>query len=846
MNNKREELAVYWSLSGDELLRILESDAEKGLATAEATNRLARVGLNRIEARKKTTPLGMFLNQFKSPIMLILIFATAVSAALLDWTDAVIIMGIVLVSAALSFVQEYSAGAAVEKLQAQITLKVVVIRDGIRQSIPAEKAIPGDIVLLSAGSLVPSDGVILESRDLFVNQAVLTGETFPVEKTPGTARPEATLSERANVVFMGTNVRSGSGKMLVVETGARTTFGQIAGHLALRPPENEFEHGIRRLGFLLTEVMLILVIAIFALNVFFKKPVLDSLLFSIALAVGLTPQLLPAIIEINLSKGARALAKSGVIVRRLSSIENFGSMNVLCTDKTGTITQGVVKLDGALDAEGKVSDQVLQFAYLNAYFQTGLSNPLDVAITASAQPDISQYSKVDEIPYDFVRKRLTVAITEAGNHNSEAILVTKGALDAILLICSAVAKQGEIAPLDEAEKSRIHALYQKWSGEGYRVLGVAFKRVEHKPVYRREDEVGMIFAGFLLFFDPPKEGVKQVVAELEDLGVQLKIISGDNRLVAEHAVRSIGLAITGVLTSGEILNMNDEALWHAVQKVNVFAEVDPNQKERIILALKKMGQVVGYLGDGVNDAPALHSADVGISVDNAVDVAKEAADFVLMRHDLEVLKEGVVQGRLTFANTMKYIFMATSANFGNMFSVAGVSLFLPFLPMLPKQILLINLLTDIPEMTIANDRVDKDLIRKPRKWDIHFIRRFMLVFGSLSSLFDFSTFAVLLFVLKASPAMFRTGWFIESVFSAAMVVLSLRTRRSLTHSRPGRGLLVMSVCVSVLALLVPYTPLARVMGFEPLPPLFLGAVGLIVMFYILSAEITKRFFYVRH
>jgi P-type Mg2+ transporter len=844
MNMNQSNLSNFWSLPSDVILKTLGGNLSNGLNTDEAANRLKTIGLNTLESRKAAGPITIFMNQFKSPIVLILLFATILSAFLQDWTDAVIILAIVMISALLSFFQEYRANSATEKLRSQIKIKTNVLRSGRLISIPSEQVVPGDIVLLSAGTLIPADGIILEHRDLFVNQAVLTGETFPVEKLEGAVAESASLAERTNVLFMGTNVRSGNGKMVVVQTGSRTAFGQIASRLTLRPPETEFERGIRRLGFLLTEIMLVMVIAIFAFNVFLMKNVMDSFLFSIALAVGLTPQLLPAIIEINLSRGAAAMAKGGVIVRRLSSIENFGSMNVLCTDKTGTITQGVVRLDGALDPDGEKSDQVFKDAYLNAHFQTGLVNPLDEAIAAIQAPNIEGNTKIDEIPYDFSRKRLTVVVREQNEVGTQKVtLITKGALDGVLNVCTGVQVKGQTSPLDAQKLAAIHEHYEKWSGEGYRVLGVAEKEVPAQQVYTIGDEKELNFSGFLLFFDPPKEGVQDTIQSLEAMGIQMKIITGDNRLVAEHAVRSIGIEVGGILTGHEINQMSDEALWHVANKTSIFAEVDPSQKEKIILALKKMGNVVGYMGDGVNDAPALHAADVGISVDNAVDVAKDAADFVLMKQDLAVLKEGVVQGRKTFANTLKYIFMATSANFGNMFSVAGLSLLLPFLPMLPKQILLINLLTDFPEMTIASDKVDDIYIQKPHKWDISFIRRFMLIFGPLSSIFDFATFGLLILVLKGSQDLFRTGWFVESILSASLVVFSLRTRMPLLRNRPANPLLIVTLLSGLAAILIPYTPIAPLLQFTPLPPIYLGAIAIVVVLYLACAEIAKRYFY---
>jgi Mg2+-importing ATPase len=831
----------FWTHPPDQLWQELQSSAS-GLSQGEAEQRLEKFGQNVLKARQELTPLKLFLNQFKSPIMLILIFATLMSAFLQDWPDAIIILFIVFGSAILSFVQENNAHNAADKLRAELTLKTQVLREGQKSTVPTEQIVPGDIVLLSAGSLVPADAVVLQAKDFFVNQAVLTGETYPVEKFPGVLTEKASLTDRTNMVFMGTNVRSGDATAIIVTTGLNTEFGQIASRLNFRPPETEFERGIRHLGYLLTEFMLVLVITIFALNVYFKKPVLDSLLFSVALAVGLTPQLLPAIININLSKGSQIMAKLGVIVRRLESLENFGSMDTLCTDKTGTLTLGVVKLDSCMDVKGKAAEVPFRFAYLNAFFQTGMTNPLDDAILAHQALDVSQIEKVDEIPYDFVRKRLTVVVRE----NGQETMLTKGAFETILKICTHAQLGDERTLIDAQLTNSIHQLYQDWSEQGFRVLGVAIKPIDtHTGNFTRADEVEMIFTGFLLFFDPPKPGILNTIQELEQLGVQLKIITGDNHLVARHTAQSVGLNISGVVTGDQMDDMRDTALLYAVQHNNIFAEVDPTQKERIILTLKKAGQVVGYMGDGINDAPSLHTADVGISVENAVDVAKEAADFVLLKNDLEVLRLGIIQGRKTFANTLKYVFMATSANFGNMFSVAAASLFLSFLPMLPKQILLINFLTDLPEMTIAGDRVDDALIQRPHRWDVGFIRRFMLVFGPLSSVFDLITFGMLLWIMHADQALFHTGWFIESVLSAGVVVFAIRTRHPFIRSHPSTAMLLVTLIVGVVALLLPYTPLANLLGFKPLSAATLGMIAGIVVIYFISAELVKRWFYRR-
>jgi Mg2+-importing ATPase len=838
--NNSATLSAYWSQPIEEELAALKSQPT-GLSSSEARQRIATSGLNRLVSKARVTPWKLFLNQFKSPIVIILLFATVVSAVVSDWADALVILLIVMGSALLSFFQEYNASNAVDKLQARVMLKSTVMRDGQSTMIPSEEIVPGDIVLLSAGSLIPADGLIIDACDFFVSQAVLTGETFPVEKKPGVVAASAGLAERTNVVFMGTNVRSGSATTLVIETGTRTAFGQIARSLTLRPPETEFERGVKRLGYLLTEVMFVLVVGIFALNLYLHKPLLDSLLFSIALAVGLTPQLLPAIININLSKGSQAMAKRGVIVRRLESIENFGSMDVLCTDKTGTLTLGVVQLDGALDVEGAPADQVLLYAYLNASLQTGLPNPLDEAITQKRPAGAGAYSKVDEIPYDFVRKRLSVVVADTGGSHW---LIAKGALEGILSACTQAYVGGLERSLDRDQHAGIAKKYEDWSAQGYRVLGVAAKSVAAQAhPYSTADENDLTFAGFLLFLDPPKPGAQQAIRDLEELGVSLKIITGDNRLVARHIGEAIGLGDFKVLSADEMENLRDEALWHVVEQTTIFAEVDPNQKERIILALKKRGHVVGYMGDGINDAPSLHSADVGISVDNAVDVAKEAADLVLLKQDLDVLREGIVQGRKTFANTLKYIFMATSANFGNMFSMAGASLFLPFLPMLPMQILLINFLTDLPEMTIASDNVDQDFISRPHRLDVRFISRFMLVFGPLSSFFDFLTFGVLIWLARAHQTIFHTGWFLESVLSAGLVVFAVRTKLPFRTSRPSRAMLGMTALVAAITLALPYSPLAGLFGFAPLPARYLLVIFGIIGMYFLSAEFTKRWFY---
>ena len=831
---------AYWSVSADELLWRLNT-TPKGLTAEEARRRLAEYGPNLLKPEKGSGALTLLLAQFKSPIILVLLAAAGLSFFLADPTDALIILTIIVASALLGFWQERGAAEAVDKLLAIVQIKADVWRDGAPTEIPAEEIVPGDVVALRAGDKVPGDCLLLESKDLFVDEAAMTGETYPVEKTAGMVGADTPLGQRVNSLFMGTHVISGTAMALVVRTGRETEFGKVAERLKFRPPETEFERGIRRFGYLLMEVTLVLVIAIFVINVALARPMLEAFLFSLALAVGLTPQLLPAIISINLAHGAKRMAARGVIVKRLASIENFGSMNVFCSDKTGTLTEGVVHLHAALDVSGVASDKVLLHAYLNAHFETGFLNPIDEAIRTHRLFDLSGYRKLDEEPYDFVRKRLSILVSTNGTH----VMVTKGALPNVLGVCTSAEAAGGARVEIAAVKERIQKHLEEYSSQGFRTLGVAYRDVGAAARITKHDEAGMTFLGFLVFADPPKPGIGEAIGDLKRLGVSLKIITGDNRLVAAHVSGQVGLESPRVLTGSDLRRMSDEALLNQVNAVHVFAEVEPNQKERIILALKKAGNVVGYGGDGINDASALHAADVGISVDSAVDVAKEAADIVLLEKDLGVLVQGVQEGRATFANTLKYVFMATSANFGNMFSMAGASLFLPFLPLLPKQILLTNLLTDIPEMTIATDSVDREMVDQPRRWDIAFIRKFMLTFGLVSSVFDYLTFGALLFILKAGTEQFRTGWFLESVISASVVVLVIRSRRPFFKSKPGRYLLAATLLTVGMTLVVPVIPLGRVFGFAPLPGSLLLVLGGVVALYVLAAEAAKKAFYAR-
>jgi Mg2+-importing ATPase len=833
-------LNAFWAQSPNTVLTRLQAKLG-GLTQIEVQKRLQIFGRNTLKPKKRNDSLALLLAQFKSPIIIILLFATGLSFVLHDVTDALIILAIVLVSGLLGFFQERGAVTAVQKLLSIVQVKATTLRDGDFKDVPIEEVVPGDIITLNAGDIIPGDCLIIESKDLFVDEATLTGETYPMEKETGTLDEKATLGKRTNSLFMGTHVVSGNGKAVVVHTGKDTEFGKISEQLRFRPPETEFEHGVSRFGYLLLEVTLILIISIFAINVYFHRPVLESFLFSLALAVGLTPQLLPAIISINLAHGAKRMADQKVIVKRLASIENFGSMNVLCSDKTGTLTEGLVQLHAVLDAGGQESEKALLYAYINASYETGFTNPLDEAIRQYRQFDLSHMSKIDEVPYDFIRKRLTILVAKDNTH----LMVTKGALSNVLAVCSTVEMPGGSVTDIVAIQENINQQFRDLSSKGFRTLGLAYKDLGSQSSMTKDDEDHMTFLGFLVFFDPLKEGIVEVIRTLKKLGVTLKVITGDSQLVAASVTERMSFPNPSILIGSSIREMSNEALMKRVNIVDIFAEIEPNQKERIILALRKSGNVVGYMGDGINDASALHAADVGISVNSAVDVAKEVADIVLLEKDLRVLANGVLEGRKTFANTLKYVFMATSANFGNMFSMAGASLFLSFLPLLPKQILFTNLLTDFPEMTIATDSVDKEMLNQPRRWNIKFIRNFMLVFGLLSSVFDYLTFGVLLLILHASVEEFRTGWFMESVISASMIVLVVRTRGPFLKSKPGKALLTATLLVAVVTILFPYTPVGTLFGFAPIPLPYLLTLLLIVVLYIISAEVAKKIFYRR-
>ncbi len=837
--NKRKQAAKnlpdeFWQLSIQDALKKLGVDAAEGLSHAEAEKRLKKHGENALRPQKRFKALRLLFSQFNTPFVYLLLIAILLSFFLRDITDALIILGILAASAILSFIQEKGALQSIEKLQKMVQVKVSVIRDKAKKEIAVNEVVPGDIISLSAGDIIPADCALIEANNLLVNEAALTGESFSVEKTPGTVSREAPIAQRTNSLFMGTNVISGTAKAVTVLTGTHTSFGKISEQLEKKIQETEFDKGVKTFGYFLLKLTVVFLIFIFAVNVYLERSLVESLLFALTLSVGLTPQLLPAIISINLAHGAKKMANEKVIVKKLSSIENFGSMNILCSDKTGTLTTGKIALEKALDVKGKESEAVFLYAYLNASLQASYKNPLDEALLNHERIDISGWEKLEEIPYSFEKKRMSVLVKK----DKDKLLITKGAFQQILDVCTEVNRGGALVPLEKLA-DELKQKYAEYNSEGFRVIGIATKTVSS---LKGESESEMTFQGFLLFFDPPKNEIGKTIASLNKLGISLKIITGDNQYAAKHTAEVLGISAKKILLGSEIAKINDDSLGQMVEDKEIFAEIEPSQKERILIALRKKGHVVGYLGDGINDVAALHASDVSISVDTAADAAKEVADIIMLEKDLSVLQDGVKEGRKTFANTLKYILMATSANFGNMFSMAGASMFLSFLPLLPKQVMLTNLMTDFPEMTIAADYVDKTFVEKPLRWNIDFIRKFMCVFGVISSFFDYATFAVLLFFLKASVEEFRTAWFIESVASAAMIALVIRTFKPFYKSRPGKYLLSTVLLTIFSAAMLPFTRFAPILGLTSLSYIYFLFVGIIVALYILTVELAKKLF----
>ncbi len=816
-----------------------------GLSSDEAAARLLSYGPNVLHPVKRKLLLMQFLSKFRNPLVLILLAASIILALTGDVTSFIIISVIVLISVTLDFIQEHRAGEAAERLRRSVAVRVEVLRDGKTVEIPLPELVPGDIALLSAGDLVPGDGRVLEAKDFFVNQALLTGEPYPVEKIPEELPEESDILSAGNTVLLGTSVISGTAKILVCRTGGNTVLGDIADTLVSKAPPTAFEQGTRRFGMLIMRLTVLLVLFVLLVNALFHRPWLESFLFAVALAVGLTPELLPMVVSVTLARGAQRMAAKKVIVKRLAAIQNLGSMDVLCTDKTGTLTEARIRLERHVDGSGRDSKRVLELAYLNSHFETGLKSPLDTAILEHVEVDVSSWRKIDECPFDFERRRVSVLVDDGRTR----LLIVKGAPEDILRLSTRYEgdNDADLRPMDRTSTDSIHSLFEALGRDGFRVLGVAWRTVgpEHTHAVV-SDETELVFSGFAAFLDPPKESARDALEKLAGSGVAVKIVSGDNELVTEYVCRQLGLPIAGILTGSEIQQMDDQALTAQVERVNLFCRVNPSQKNRIILALKKRGHAVGYLGDGINDAPSLHSADIGISVDSAVDVAKDAAEMILLEHDLGVLYHGVSEGRRTFGNVMKYIMMGTSSNFGNMFSMAGGSLFLPFIPMLPAQILLNNMLYDFSEVPIPLDNVDEEYLMRPRQWDISFVRKFMLAVGPVSSVFDFLTFFVMLKIFHAGDALFHTGWFVESLATQVLVIFIIRTHKNPLRSRPNSWLTGCSLIVVAIAIILPFTPVAGYLGFEPLPSMFFLVLAGIVVLYLFIVEQVKQWFFRRY
>jgi len=819
-----------------------------GLTQLEARRRLAQYGANEPSPAKRTAPILQILILLANPLAIILFVASAIAAALGEVINAVIIITMVALSVALNFIQTYRSQKAVDSIRKEVAPTANALRDADWVEIPRREIVPGDVIKLAGGDLVPADGELLQTRDLHVQQAALTGESLPVEKFAISER-EAGAPDDSHKVFLGTSVVSGTATAVVTATGQNTVFGDIATRLATRAPETEFERGTKRFGFLIMKTTILLVLFVLLVSVLFHRPFLESLLFAVALAVGLTPEFLPMITTITLGRGAVHMARKKVIVKHLEAMQNFGSIDVLCSDKTGTLTSGEMSLEQHVDPFGTPCERVFLLAYLNSLHETGVANPLDEAIKERRRsdpldtavlkhdhPDIHEYQKLDEIPFDFDRRRVSIVVT----HQDERLLITKGAPESVLSVCTAYELENQQHAIDEVARTRMESNFRGLCAKGYRALAVAYANVPSKPVYTATDETNLVLAGFLTFSDPPLPTAKSTIEALRTDGIQVKILTGDNELVTQHVCAQVGLDGNRIILGDELEKISDPALAHIVEQTSVFARVSPSQKNRIILALKSRSHVVGYVGDGINDAPSLHAADVGISVSSAVDVAKDAADFILLERGLDVLHSGIIEGRKSFGNVMKYLLMGTSSNFGNMFSMAVAVLFLPFLPMLPTQILLNNFLYDLAQVTIPTDEVDETFIRKPQRWNIKLIRDFMIYIGPLSSIYDFLTFFVLLKVFQASEKFFHTGWFVESLATQTLVIFVIRTAGNPLKSRPSRALALTVVTIVLFATVLPYTSLGALIGFTPLPAALLLIIAVGTVTYLLLVEVVKR------
>jgi Mg2+-importing ATPase len=799
-----------------------------GLSEKLAKRKQRIYGLNQIKQKKRSL-FAVFFAQFFNPLVLLLIVCAALSFYLRNPIDALIITSIILLSGFISFFQEKGAIQSMNALLKSVSTHSSVERDRTVKEIPKEWIVPGDLVHLRAGDLVPADGTVIFAEHFFVDEAVISGESAPQEKF-ALLNPEQNHVQKNQRVFSGTIVSSGYGKISVTQTGKNTTYGKLVDEIHSKLHQTSFDQQIKHLSYMLLDLTIVLVLTIFLLNLYLKKPILDAFLFSLALSVGLVPQLLPAIIGVNLAYGAKKLSLKSVIVKFLPVIENFGLMDVLCTDKTGTITTGKMQLSPIVDALGNPFEKAKEYTYLNAIFQTGYKNPIDDAILQAFNFPIKQYKKLDETPYDFQRKRITITVED----DHKPITISKGAYPQILSLCTNVQlASGEIFPLS-AYQDVIEKQFDQFITQGMKVLAVCFKE--------GLEETDMTFLGLLSFIDPLKESANEEISLLKNQGITVKILTGDHKLCALQIAKKLGFSSQEILTGKEIQQMDDRALSNQVKEKMIFAEIEPSQKEKIVLALKRAGHTVGFMGDGINDLPALSVADVGIAIDNGTDATKEAADIVLLKNDLQVLSKGVEIGRESFINTLKYLRMATSANFGNMFSMAIISLFLPFLPLLPKQVLLINFLSDFPEMALVTDRVDSESLKTPRKFSIPSLKKFMLIFGLISSIADFMTFLGLHY-FDVSKAVFQTAWFTESVLSAVVIILCLRTKRFFLFSFPSKLLLIFSLCICSITLLLPYLPIRTFLNFAPLSTAIYQLIFSIIFLYILLVEAAKVYFF---
>lgn len=830
IHSKSKTLSYYSSIPALDVIKELKSSLN-GITQKESEKRLKEFGRNVLVEDKKTFWLFDLLAQFKNPLIITLIIAAMVSAFIKEVVDALIILFMVLLSVAMNFYQEKKADNAARKLQEHLKTKAKVLRAGKIQEIEIQNICVGDILSLEAGDLITGDARIISCKDFFVNQSALTGESFPAEKINTQIKSKKTaFQELNNIILTGTNVITGTATAIVLKTGAATEFGKISGNLNQKEDESGFSDGIKEFSIMILKATFFVVLMVFLINSIIKHDILESFLLAVAVAVGLTPELLPMILSVTMSIGSVRMSKKGVIVKKLMAIPNFGSMDVLCTDKTGTLTEDKIVLVKYIDVNGKESQDVLLNAYLNSHYQTGIKNPLDDAVLKYEKINVSKYKKIDEIPFDFLRKRLSIVLEEG----KKRFMICKGAPEEIVEICD-----------HHLNKTKSLTYYKKLSADGYRVLAVAVKPLkDRKSVYEVEDEKDLTLLGFIAFLDPPKLDVKDVLKDIEKSGVKIKIITGDNELVTKKICSELDLEVNGILFGEQIDGMTDDALKVAVEKNTIFARFSPDEKNRIINALKENGHIVGYMGDGINDAPSLKAANVGISVENAVDIAKESADIVLTHKNLKELLEGIWEGRKTFGNSMKYIMMGVSSNFGNMFSIIGAVLFLPYMPMLPIQILLNNLLYDFSQLPIPNDKVDDEYTNSPKRWDINFIKKFMISFGLISSFYDFVTFFVLYVVFHANAATFQTGWFIESLATQTLIIHIIRTKKTpFLQSTAAKSLIFGTLSIVLTGWILPFTSLGKIFGFTTLPLNILLSIVGIVITYLITVEIGKRIFY---